>query len=247
MIGAVNPVHSQYALSHVHRYGLTTQAVLGRVLGRAVAGDAARRLLEDLSRARRLHAHSRSGMTYYTERIEELPSEELRERFAILWHCCMSKPRTEPLTRKTLSKILAPAADILGIKHPEISPCVLAEGRLERIVVSPSAPAGRPLDLQRALSALQRLLGKKTFRPYLSLAASGRLALIYLVEDPVQREEMARWLTRHPLVARYDGEDVRALALLGTSAVAIPVRVGRLVTLKRPEKTTAPEGLLSRR
>lgn len=221
------------ALAHVERYRLTTQAVLARALGAGVTGTDARRLLDELASGGNLFRHACAGMTYFTRERRPLAPRDLRVAFAVLWYCCMANPPKELLAGDVLGRILSPVESILGAAHGD-APCVRVGQHLVRIVLAPEPREGRLVDLQRLLAALQRFVQSRACRPFLSLAHLERFALAYLVDDPDQVRELARWLDRHPLVAFYetDRRDVRAL--LGDHALVIPVQVVPLVTLKRP-------------
>lgn len=222
-----------FALAHVERYRLTTQAVLARTLGAGVTGTDARRLLDALTHAGKLFRHAHAGMAYFTRERRTLAPRDLRVAFAVLWYCCMTNPPKERLASDVLGPILAPVESMLGVAHGD-APCVLTGQRLVRIVVAPEPRQGRATDLQHLLAALQRFAHSRRCRPFLSLAALGRFALAYLVEDPQQAQELDRWFDRHPLVAFYetDRRDVREL--LGDHALVIPVQVAPLVSLQRP-------------
>ncbi len=222
-----------FALAHVERYRLTTQAVLARTLGAGVTGTDARRLLEELASSRKLFRHTHAGMTYFTCQQRPFTPRDLRSAFAVLWYCCMANPPKELLASDVVGRILTPVASLLGASQGD-APCVRVGHHLVRIVLAPEPREGRLVDLQRLLAALQRFAQSRACRPFLSLAALGRFVLGYLVDDPDKVRELARWLDRHPLVAFYetDRRDVRAL--LGDHALVIPVQVALLVTLKRP-------------
>lgn len=221
------------ALAHVERYRLTTQAVLARTLGPGVTGSDARRLLDELARGGKLIGHTQAGMTYFTCQQRPLAPRDLRSAFAVLWYCCMANPPKELLASDVVGRILAPVESLLGASHGE-APCVRVGHHLVRIVLAPETREGRLLDLQRLLAALQRFAQSRACRPFLSLAALGRFALAYLVDDAEQVRELARWLDRHPLVAYYETDHRDVRELLGDHALVIPVQVAPLVTLKRP-------------
>lgn len=231
---------TQVMLRHVRAYGLTIAPVAARAL-RLPTGEA-HAVLEGLVRTGALFAHRASGALYFTHARQPLDDDELRESFAVLWFCCMSHPEHPLVHPNTLRERLDHVLREDGRPLPGRTRCYLTpEGELSLIRAAHSGPPDVAIDLQRVVGGLQRFVTSRQFRLWRAYARREPFSITCLLEDDANVQELAAWLTRHPLVAveaikadRRVGEQLEA----GPEnehheGVLIPVLAARLERLRR--------------
>lgn len=201
------------------------------MLPRQRAAREARALLDELVRRRVLVRRTIGAAAYYTLRTAPLAPALVHEAFSILWFCCMGTP-ARPLLEPTapLLTLVDEGARALRVSTRAPQCAYLAPPRVALLHVTPRRPAGRPLDLQRALRALQVLVCARAFRPWLLLARADGVALTCLVPGEAEAAELDRWLARHPLIARTPDTVTAAHGL--PHAVPIPATAVPLVELR---------------
>jgi len=217
-------------------YGLTTARIVAHDL---FGGDAAPayRLLQSLALRREAFRYFEGEGEYFTLSASPLDRLELEQAFAILWYCRMREPAQQLLSPSELRELFRASAAFMNVpRRPKHVPCInTGSGGLLLLRVQPLKSTDPEL-LQTALVALQGYIGSPAFVPWWQFARRELLRLVYLVRDVAAARELAYWLARHPLCSTHHERTLE-----------IPVDVEHVPPFPGPDKTRAPEGLLSSR
>ncbi len=202
--------HAQRILNQVARFELTTQVVVTRALTRGSKAQARRRLRRLIDAGdlfRHEHAAGDLRFVYYTRHDQPLVLAHLRKAFAALWLCQMSTPHLKLLTDGEMSRLtegLLGAAIPESLKHVR---CVLypVQGepvpRFALLRVHSQFDLNR-VDLNYAVTDIDRIVSLPPFRLWHRLARLRRFALVYLIAGEQNAAELGRWLRRRPPVSR---------------------------------------------
>lgn len=194
-------------LAHVDLYGLTTAAAVGHAVW---GGDRrqGRVALEALVKDRVLHRHD----AIYSRRPLPYRPRDRWRLLAILSYCCLGNHARPRIEHARLAEAFGASLQSRGLPPLADKPCILdRHGRLARLMVEPYTDEPSGLDLGQVLAALQRTTRHRSFEFWSHAALTGEFALLVLCRSRGRADELARWLSRAPLVGR-----------AGTQAVEIP-------------------------
>lgn len=216
-------------------YGLTTARVVAQEFFRGNS-DAAYRMLHSLATEGQAFRYREQDGDYFSLSASPLDRRELEAAFARLWYCRMRAPRQKLISPSEFRDLFREAAAIADVpRRMKHVPCINTGDGLALLRVQPLKSAD-PEVLQNALEALQKYVASPAFEPWWQFARRELLRLVYLVRESEEARELARWLARHPLCSTHRNKTIE-----------IPVDVQHVPPFPGPEKTRAPEGLLSSR
>jgi len=208
----------------VRTYRMITPTVAGRKLcGRNTAK--ARRILDKLTDAGKLYRHefrdrrAKEPIVYYTVTQRPLRPKVLHGAFAVLWFCCVSKPRKRLLTAHQVRKLTTDIRRdgelrLVGLPRCYITPASADAQRKVSLLRVDHPPRPRRINLNDAVADLDAFVCRPAFEIWRQFALADRFVLTYLVPGAENAAELGIWLQRRPPVSR-----------MGKLAVPIPVHV----------------------
>ena len=211
-------MNPETVLHLVHTYRMITPSVLGHVLYRRSTAKA-RRVLKELADAGRLFGHEfRSGhgkmsVTYYTVTQRPLRPDVLHGAFAVLWFCCMTKPRKPLLTPHKVRKLTADTRRDLELRLVGSPRCYItpaSEGSPRKVaLVRVNRPPRPPrVHLNDVVADLDAFVCRPVFEIWRHFVLADRFVLTYLVQGAENVVELSTWLQRRPPISRVGGRGV---------------------------------------
>ncbi|MBN2562354.1 MAG: hypothetical protein JXQ75_15625 [Phycisphaerae bacterium] len=217
-------MNSETVLHLVQTYRMITPSVLGHVLYRRNTAKACR-VLAELAAAGRLHCHefrtrdAKAPVVYYTVTLRPLRPDVLHGAFAVLWFCCMTKPRKPLLTPHKVRKLTADIQRnfelrLVGSPRCYITPTSEGDPRKVSLVRVNRPPRTPRVHLNDVIADLDAFVCRPVFELWRHFTLADRFLLTYLVQGTENVAELSTWLQRRPPVSR-----------AGDRGIPIPVHV----------------------
>ena len=187
----------------------------------------ARRALRQLCKKGRVIRRELSDPTggppfeYFTAGPIKLSPQAVRERFAVLCFCVMSKQPKRLLSRAKLEAATASVRSVTGLALEYHPPCYPqfpkdAESVSFRMIRIARAAASGNIDLNQVVADLDRFVSQPAFHIWAHYARRGRFGIDLLVDGAHLALELETWLARRPPISRVSGR-----------ALIVPVKVHR--------------------
>jgi len=201
---------AERVLAQVDEFGLTTRTFVAEEFAngnRVKARDLLRRLEKSRDLFRHIYEEGDQQFVYYTRRQHGTNPKHLRRDFATLWFCRSEASRLRLLTPDAISQLLSKVGNSSTEMQQRFLRSVFFQvqeepvPRIALIRIHGQFDTGR-LDLNRAVSGIDRFVSAPRFGLWHRLATLGRFLLIYLVAGEQNTLELATWLRRRPPVSR---------------------------------------------
>lgn len=196
-------------LEHAELHGLCTTASVARLFSRSSGW--ARRVLWQMARDGHLRRHTfrsstgRRRIQYYSQRERPLKPAEFRRCFSILHFSEIRRPKHRLVTRGAFGALSQRMCTVARVPVQPYVACYMEQDparKRQRLSLIRVAPAPVIKNLNHAMMDLQRYASGDPFRLWIYFARQNLMSITYLVPGNRFVNELARWLTRHPLVAQ---------------------------------------------